>query len=476
MRIDPFSSALEVGAAISRRDVSPVEVAADYLYRIGQLDGGINAFVWLDRDDTLARAERSEQRHRAGEPLGPLDGVPVPIKTLAAVQGQPNDLASWAMPDTPATESDLSVELLEQAGLVLMGRTNSPEFGPLGATENARYGKTRNPWDPAYSPGGSSGGAAAAVTAGLAPVAHGSDGAGSIRIPAAATGLVGLKPSRGRVPARVRGWEHSVTEGALTRTVADAAAMLDILSPPDFDAFYTAPAAERPYSVEITLPPRHLRIGLLLETPVGLPVDDECVQAARGLATTLEALGHTIVEVAPFLYSSQTVLDYNDIVVSAWINAIEMAEPDRADPYIRHRVARGAQITGGQYASLAARLQRESRQVVRQWRTDFDLLLTPTTAIETPRLGVLYDEANTDPDGPREAELSLIAFTAFCNMSGLPAISLPVHTTAGGLPVGAQLVGAPFDEATLLRVAATLEPVYEWHTRRAPAVVDAALR
>ena len=470
--IDPFSTAQQIADLVRTKEVSPVEVAETYLDRIERINPAVNAVVWLDADAVRAAAVRAERAVLSGDPLGPLHGVPVPIKDLNSVAGQPNTMSSLAIRDTPRTVTDPDIQLLLDAGAIPLGRTNSPEFGALTVSENARHGKTRNPWNPAHTSGGSSGGASAAVAAGLAPVAHASDGGGSIRVPASVTGLVGLKPSRGRVPALVRGWEHSTTEGAITRTVRDAALMLDVMGRADRLAWYSAPEPGRPYIEEVGADPGRLRIGLLLGAPTGLPVDEECRTAALTAAQALRDLGHDVVEARPKMFSYEAIMGFTWTIISASTYAIEVDDPDAVDPYIRRRRETALEVTAGDYARTAARLQAESREVVAQWGRDFDVLLTPTTAVVAPPVGPVYDEANSDPDGPRATETRMVSFTAFVNIAGLPAISLPVHTTADGLPVGAQLVGAPYDEATLLRLSAQLEPRFRWHERHPD---DAAL-
>ncbi|UOQ59069.1 amidase [Leucobacter rhizosphaerae] len=470
--ITPTSSALDIAAAIRSGAVSPVEVADMYLDRIDARNDEVNAIVWLDREDALRRARESEARLRSGSDVRPFEGVPIPVKDLSSVAGQPNTMSSLSISETPATETDIDVRLLEEAGFVLLGRSNSPEFGPLTASENARHGKTRNPWDLEFTSGGSSGGASAAVAAGFAPIGHASDGGGSIRVPSSVTGLVGLKPSRGRVPAEVRGWEHSTTSGVITRTVADSAAALDVLSPFDPLAWYSAPAPARPFAREVGADPGRLRIGLLLQSPSGLPVDPENIAAAEAAARALEALGHVVEPVSPFLFTPEAGKGFVDVVISASVFASPYEDVEKVDPYIRYRIEQAKSYHSGEYAALAGQLQWETRQVNAQFGRDFDLLLTPTMATATPRVGVVYDEANETPAAPRLTEARQVTFTAWVNIAGLPAISLPVHVDDRGLPVGAQLVAGPFDEATLIRVAAQLEPVFDWPNRLAPGVEE----
>ncbi|MBO0732114.1 MAG: amidase, partial [Acidimicrobiaceae bacterium] len=237
-------TALETAAAIRRREVSPVEVLDECLARVDKYDGAINAIVWRNDDEARAAAREAAEAVTRADPadLPPFHGVPIPIKDLTKVEGWPVTYGSWTAPEEPSTESDLVVDAFRRGGFVLTGRTNTPEFGPITAAENDRYGITRNPWSTDHTPGGSSGGAAAATAAGMFPLAHANDGGGSIRIPASCCGLVGLKVSRGRVPDFVTAWEGGAVEGVVTRDVADTAAVLDLISGPDRGCWYNAPA------------------------------------------------------------------------------------------------------------------------------------------------------------------------------------------------------------------------------------------
>jgi amidase len=466
--MDPFGSAIALAASIRNREISPVEVVDTYLDRIDRINPLINAIVWRNDDEVRTAARAAERAVITGEPLGPFHGVPLPIKDLADVAGHPNTHSSLAISDAPRTETSLVVQKLQAAGFLLMGRTNSPELGPLTASENARHGKTRNPWNPNFTPGGSSGGAAAAVAAGLAPIAHASDGGGSIRVPSSACGLVGLKPSRARIPQEVFAWEHSTVEGAIARTVGDSAAILDAMSGTDPLAWYSAPAPNRPFAAEVGTDPGRLRIGLLLDAPTGLPVDPECVEAARKLAHAMEAAGHHVFDVSPQLFT-QEANEAFQVIISASVWATPFDDASQVDPYIAYRIKQAEDFHAGLYARAAAQLQLESRRIVAQWGRDFDVLLTPTMATTTPPVGVVLDEANSNPGGLRETELRMISFTSFCNISGLPAINLPVHIDQRGLPVGAQLVGAPFGEGQLIALAAQAEEHFRWQDKVAPA-------
>jgi amidase len=467
--MEPTTTATALAAAIRRSEISPVEVAEYYLDRVDRLDGPVNSIVWRDDERLMADARAAEKQVAEGGDLPPFLGVPIPVKELTTAAGQPNTRGSLGFSDHVQTEDDLCIGLLRRAGALFMGRSNSPELGPMSVSDNRRYGRTANPWDLSRTAGGSSGGAAAAVVAGFAPAAQASDGGGSIRMPSSCCGTVGLKPSRGRVPQLVGAWNHGVTDGMITRSVLDAAAFLDVLSPPDPLAWYSAPQPVRPFAEEVGRDQAPLRIGLLTEAPTGVPVDPECVAAANALAAELERLGHVVVPATLHGYSEPAVRGYLDVVVNASLLVLPYEDASLAEPYIQHRMARGRERNAGEYAAVDALLQIETRAVNAQWGRDWDVLLTPTMATVAPPIGTVLEAANADPEGPRLAENQMISFTSFVNIAGLPAISLPVHRTPEGIPVGAQLVGGPFDEAALVRLAASVEPAFGWTTSLPPA-------
>jgi amidase len=473
--MDPFDSAVNLASAIRKRELSPVEVVEAYLRRIDRLDHLVGAFVWRDDETVRAAARRAERVVLDGSDLPPFHGVPIPVKDLTQVEGQPATYGSPGMTSAPRTRTEPVVTRLLNAGFVLMGRTNAPEVGLLTTTDNHHYGHTRNPWNTAYSPGGSSGGAAAAVAAGLAPVAHANDGGGSIRVPSSACGLVGLKPSRGRVPQFMMGWEHATVEGAITRYTRDAAALLDVISVPDRLAMYQAPPPERPFDSEVGHDVGALRIGLLTEAPTGLPVEAECVAAAAHTAWLLESLGHVVEPVTPRFYSEEAFTGYAQTVIDASLWAVPYDRPELAEPHLRRRMERATARHSGVYTRTAALIQEESRAVVAQWGRDFDILLTPTMACPPPPVGCVLDEANDDPDGLRVTETQMISFTAVCNMTGLPAISVPTYHSAAGLPIGSQLIAGPWDEGVLFRLASALEGIDDWGSRRPAQFASASV-
>lgn len=464
--MDPFASATELAALIRRRELSPVEVGRHYLARIDAMDGEINAFVWRDDEAFLAAARAVEKAIGDGDDVAPFAGVPMPIKDLVSVAGQPNTRGSLGVSDAPQGASDPIVERILGGGFLPMGRTNTAEVGMTQVTENRRYGITRNPWNLDRTPGGSSGGAAAAVAAGLAPVANASDGGGSIRMPSSCTGLVGLKPSRARIPTKVPSWEHGSTGGVITRTVEDTARILDLISVPDPLGWYRAPAPERPFADEVGRASGRLRIGLMLEAPTGVAVDPACADVARETARLLEDQGHEIVPVKPGIVSRRALDIYLFTVIAAALHTVPFDDPEAAEPFIVARRKMAERVHSGDYARAVAEMHLESRGMIAHWMTDFDVLLTPTLATRVPEVGVIIADANRLLDGSSVHEARMLAFNVFANITGLPAISLPVGFDGDGLPVGAQLVGGPFQEAVLIRLASALEGVLRWQDRR----------
>jgi amidase len=462
--LGPTASVRQLRDALRARELSAVELLEACLAAVDQLNPELNAVIW--RNDEQARDAAAEADRRLAEgDAAPFLGIPIPIKDLTPVAGWPVTFGSHGAPEGPSRESELVVDALAQAGFVLCGRTNTPEFGPITVAENLRYGISRNPWDPARSPGGSSGGAAAAVAAGMFPIAHANDGGGSIRIPASYCGLVGVKPSRGRVPRLAQSWLGGVVEGVVTRDVADSAAVLDTIAVWDRLAWYNAPAPARPFAAETGTTPGQLRIGVMAEAPLGIPTDDSCVAGARAAAAALEQLGHLVEEVevptiseemiAPFIVLTQGGLaDYDGVDWSA------------VEPHIAHQRRLSKETSAYDYALAARALELLSRREVARWGRDFDVLLTPTSAILPPVAGAVLEAQHATPEAPVSDVVASVSFTAFGNVTGLPAVSLPLHRTEQDLPVGVQLTGAPWDEATLIRLAAQLEQALPWADRR----------
>ena len=465
--MDQYRSALELASAIRVREVSPTEVMDETLRRIDERNGALNAVIWIDADDARARARAAEDAVTSApvEELPPFHGVPIPIKDLYDVEGWPNTYGSAGASDDPRDETALPVQRLVDAGFLLCGRTNSPEFGTVTATENERYGITRNPWDLDRTSGGSSGGASAAVAGGMFTIAHASDGGGSIRIPATCTGLVGLKPSRGRITDRVLSWEGASTQGVVCHTVADTAAALDAMSAVDPQAWWAAPPNDQPFLQEVGSDPGRLRVAIHTEAAAGVDVDPECRRAVECAVAALTDLGHDVVEVR-FDPHIEIFVEHFIEVVDAGLADYDV-DWDRVHPYNQVGRRRAAAVDSLGYGSAIHSLQRWTREVAGQWGRDFDLLVSPTMAIQPPRAGVVLDEITSAPEQTSMTVLASVLFTSIFNMSGLPAISLPLHTAADtGLPIGVQLVAGAWQEGRLLRVASQLERAVPWSDRR----------
>jgi len=400
--------------------------------------------------------------------------VPLPVKDLTAVAGWPVTYGSWAAPEGISDDDELVVAAFRRAGLVLTGRTNTPELGPIPVTENLRYGITRNPWNPDRTPGGSSGGAAAAVAAGMFPLGHANDGGGSIRIPASCCGLFGLKPSRGRVPAVVPGWMGASVEGVVTRTVADTATVLDHISGPDRLAWQNAPVPDRPFAAEVGAEVGRLRVAVLTAAPFGLPVADGPAAAVQRAARVLDGLGHHVDLVDFELVPLELMAAFLPVVNAGFGDYADL-DVDRMEPHNRAAYQAGQAVDSITFVRALGDLQRFSRTLVSRWGRDFDVLVTPTMAILPPVAGSVLAQSHAAPADMPADVLSMATFTAPFNVTGQPAASVPLHHTDPGdggplgLPVGVQLVGGPWQEALLLRLAAQLEQADPWADRRPPA-------
>jgi amidase len=467
--LGPASSALDLAAALRAKELSAVELLEACLAAVDERNPELNAVIWRDDEGARAAARDADARIAAGEEA-PFLGVPIPIKDLTHVAGWPVTYGSNGASDEPSAESELVVEAFQRAGFVLCGRTNTPEFGPLTVAENSRYGNTLNPWDTGRASGGSSGGASAAVAGGMFPIAHANDGGGSIRIPAAYCGLVGLKTSRGRIPRRAQSWMGAVVEGAITRTIADTAVALDATAGPDPLAWFNAPAPQRPFAEEAGASPGSLRIGLMAQAPLGIPTDPACIEAARAAAALLEELGHEVVETEVPTVSEELIPPFVALTAGglADYDGVDWA---KTEPHNRHSHELATTKLGAyEYVLAAQALERLTRRELVRWGRDFDVLLTPTSAILPPATGSVLTTQHATPEAPVADVVGSVSFTAFGNVTGQPSLSLPLHWTDDGIPVGTLLTGRPFDEATLLRLGAQLEAARPWAERRAPAV------
>ena len=467
-------SAQEQWDWLQRGEITPIELAEHYLSRIARLDGELGAFVTVTADAARIRARslETEVPRTAVPRTAVLWGLPFADKDLTLRAGVPAKFGSRLFADFVPDTSDELVTVLDDAGGVSLGKTNTPEFGLPSYTESLVAPPARNPYDTTLGAGGSSGGAAVAVAAGLVPFAPGSDGGGSVRIPAAACGLVGLKPSRGLIPAGsgVDKLAGLVVPGPLARTVADAAMLLDAmlaggtypftLRAPRWDGGALLNAAVRGDG--------RFQLGVMTTSPWDGAYDIRIApEASAALALAvgeLDALGHGVEDLAlesddSYAPNFRTIWQAGAASIPAEGDALWLLEP-----LTQWLVAQGRALSARQLAEALAALSLYERSVIRQF-AGFDAVLTPALAL-TPRPVGWYD--NEDPERNFAQQVQYTPFTSFVNVTGLPAITLPVHVTDAGLPMGVQLIGRPGGEATLLSIGAQLEHRMNWQHRHPP--------
>jgi amidase len=461
---------------IRRGEIEPLELVDAAIARIEKLDPEIGAVITRQFERARASAAASDL------PSGPFRGVPMLLKDLGAhLAGDPVHCGMRALKKAGWREPGESyfAERLRLAGLISLGRTNTPELGLLPTTEPEAYGPTRNPWKSTHSSGGSSGGSAAAVAAGLVAAAHASDGGGSIRIPASHCGLVGLKPTRGRCsfgPGLGERWAGCSAEGFVTRSVRDTAALLDLVSGARAGDPYSAAPPPRPFASEVGAPAGRLRIGVMLRAPREVALDPDCRAAASAAARQLEELGHHVEEAYPAaLDETDGVRGFVTVVMCATARALDAwgakigvpIEEGDVEPLTWALAKLGRATSAVQYLAAIEANQAHVRRVAEWWQRGFDLLLTPTCGAPPPPLGHFAGTAENPLAGYANA-MPFGVFTSVFNQSGQPAISLPLHQSAVGLPIGVQLVADSGGEGLLLRVAAQLEQAAPWAGRLPP--------
>ncbi|WP_109507466.1 amidase [Nocardioides speluncae] len=466
-------TALEQADGLCAGEFSSADLVEHYLARIERF-ASLGAFVTVTGEQARERAanplvEEVALRPSRNQGSTRLAGVPTAIKDLNLTAGVPTRFGSAAMADFVPEISDEVTLRIEAAGLVSLGKTSTPEFGSPCYTEPEGAPPAVTPYDVTRGAGGSSGGAAVAVAAGLVPVAHGSDGGGSIRIPASCCGLVGLKPSRGRVSgAPMHGDPVGlVVSGALARTVRDAAAFLDVLAGKTAgDPFWAPPEAE-PFLAACDREPGRLRIARF-STPViaEVDVDPECLAAWENASRLLESLGHEIVDV-PVPIDAETALPAFETCWSV-LTALAIVPPEREPllrPLTRWLTDRGRAVNGPEFGLAIGELRRAAAGALTAL-APYDAVLTPTLAAVPAPVGSLRDDA--DPAADFEAQKRFTPYTSAWNVTGMPAVSLPTHMSAEGLPVGVMLAARPAEEALLLSLAAQMEAAAPWHDVHPP--------
>ncbi len=461
---------LGLAELVRKRDVTPSELLEAAIERIERHDPKLNAVTYKAFDEARAVA--------AGAlPEGPFKGVPFLIKDLGVrVKGWPRTSASrFAKVDADSEDSELT-KRYRASGTVLVGKTNTPEFGIPGVTNSALLGPCRNPWNTDHITGGSSGGAAAAVAAGMVPLAHASDGLGSIRIPAACCGLVGLKVTRDRNPNGLHDTDRVIglsVDHVVSRTVRDTAAMLDATGAPQPASPYAAPRQDGPYLDEISTSPGKLRIAWSVETPASDPIDPDVMATITHTAETLKALGHDVREEGlgidyRALYRAQGYVSAANFSsnIKRWIEVKGREPGDEIEGLARRAYEAGKSISGQDALWALQELRVRSREILRRFET-FDVYLTPVMCTPPPRVDFLDPLMEDLREFDRRQRITF-GFTPPFNMTGQPSLSLPLGQSSANLPIGMMFTGRYGDDATLLRIAGQLEKEMPWKDRKPP--------
>ena len=453
---------------VASGDVTAVELVDAAIERMDSLDGDLNAltYTWFDTAREIAASPDL--------PSGPFQGVPFLLKDLHShMAGMPMSNGSAALKEANyhSTIDTTIVSRFKAAGFVICGRTNSPEMGTVPVTEPVAWGPTRNPWNTDHTPGGSSGGAAAAVASGMVPMAHASDGGGSIRIPAACSGLVGLKTSQGRISTGPHRAETGLgVELAVSHSVRDTARLLDAVAGPGIGDSVIAPSPTMTYTEALTRDPGSLRVGILAHHPRGGTIGDDCVEAAESAGRMLESLGHSVEYAFPqILTDPNTVSRFMALwAVGAAMNVKSFSEMLGRDitssdielmNWVQAEFAQN--MSGVDYALALSGVATYRRECLQWWADGFDILVTPTLGETPPKIGE-HDNNPDRPMDPMRRAAEWIPFTPPFNTTGQPAISLPLHTAANGLPVGVQFVADYGRDDLLISLAAQLEQAFPW--------------
>jgi Asp-tRNA(Asn)/Glu-tRNA(Gln) amidotransferase A subunit family amidase len=463
-----FRPVYELVELIKSKRLSPVELVTHILRRIEKLNPTLNAYLTVTEEKALQDARQAEQAFYGEQKLGALHGIPISIKDLHCTKGIRTTFGSLVYKDFVPDEDAIVVERLKAAGAIILGKTNTPELGQSGTTENKLGDHCRNPWDFTRTSGGSSGGAAASVAAGLCCLAQGSDGGGSIRIPASFCGVYGLKPSFGRVADKSdsNGMLMFAQNGPLTRCVRDAALMMKVISGPDPRDYTCIPRDAPDFVSEIDRPPGRMHIAWSPDLGYA-PVDPEVYSIVKSAVRVFEDLGHSVEEATPAIGSPFEI--FSTIALADTYAAYGFLLEKNADQlmdYVKSTLIAGSKITGAQYAH-ALRLLHRFRSAWRYFFTQYDLLMTPTVAVPAFPVGKRPDEIA----GKKVSRLfGAFPFTVPWNLTGQPAASIPCGFSSGGLPVGLQIVGRQEDEITVLKASTIFEQARPWANKLPPEV------
>ena len=461
--LNPYIGAYELRELVLRKEVRPREVAEFFLARIERLNPRLGAFMTVTGERALEDAARLERTAESDRAALPLCGVAYSLKDLTWTKGIRTTLGSKNFEHyVPRADQEYAARLAA-AGGILLGKTTTPEFGGRPTTEGGLCPPAHNPWNLEFTAGGSSGGAASAIASGLGPIAEGSDGGGSIRIPAACCGLVGIKPARGRVsnaPVMGEGWGGFATNGPIARSVRDAALMLDVMAGPADGDPYWAPTPPARFADAVTIRPQKLRLAAISATSIA-SVDAEVLGAFEAACATFRAMGHAVEPIT--LDPAAPLLDIALKLICAGISSIPLKDLSTVDPVVRSFWERGRAMPASEYIGTVARMHNTSREVVRAL-LPYDALITPTLTRPPMRLGTMF----ADPAKYADDLFGWIAFTFPFNATGQPAISLPNGFTKAGLPIGLQIVGRPADESGIIALAAAWEEARPWVDQHPP--------
>jgi amidase len=457
--------ALGLGALVREKKVSAVELFDEAIARAERINPQLNAIIFKAFDNARDAAKK-------GVSGGPFSGVPTLLKDMrAGAVGMPTRNGSRLVPPIPADHDATLVTRYRTAGLIPLGKTNVPEFGILPVSESKLYGPARNPWNIEHTPGGSSGGSAASVAAGIVPLAHATDGGGSIRIPASCCGLVGLKVSRGRVtqgPDNADSTAGLSVDNCVTRSVRDTAAMLDLSCVPDYGDPYFAPAQQGSYLDGIKSEPKRLKIAVSTKNYRGAPFHSDIAEAMQKTVKLCEQLGHTVEEATPSVNSEELTMAFMVLWATASAFGIEMLtrltgqKPslDNLEGLTFGLYQRGKSIPAVQQIWAQQTMYRVGRMMAK-FHEQYDLWLTPTLALPPLKIGTI-DIDEQDMETAFAPIIDYVPFTATQNATGQPAINLPLHWNKSNLPIGVQFVARNGDEMTLLKLAAQIEQAQPW--------------
>jgi amidase len=461
--LEAYLDAIDIRDLARMGAIRPREIVQFYINRVRRLNPSLGALWLIAEERAMADADRLEKLAQPERDRLPLFGVPYTLKDLTVTADMPTTFGSRNYEHFQSTvDSEVAVRL-RRAGGILLGKTTTPELGGRPTTEGGLHPPARNPWNLDYTAGGSSGGAAAAVAAGLGPIAAGTDGGGSIRIPASCCGLVGIKPARGRIthaPVQGEGWCGLATSGPIARTVRDAALMLDLMAGPVLGDPYGVEPPLRPFVEAAAQRPIKLRIGAI-ESSAMTPVNPEVSAAFSSACETFRAMGHEVETMAldPIVSLNEPM----NVVICAGIATYQIQNPDWMDPIVRRLHERGHAISAPQLVIAMRQMHNAAREIVRVM-APYDAVVTPTIACLPTRIGAMP----TRPEAYGQEVMAWLSFTAPVNATGLPAIALPAATSSSGLPIGIQLIGRPADESGIIALAAAYEEACPWSDRRPP--------